>query len=110
MEDSHLADLETAFLIYTATDGIIDYVMELLRWAVELAIKSGLEQIDRELLAQAYEDRIAQAFPTQPNPFNSKIEKNKQAAKRANRASNGTNKRVKSRTLRRSMSDVLSQS
>jgi len=110
MEDSHLADLKTAFLIYTATGGIIDYVMELLRWAAALAIESGLEQIDRELLARAYEDRIAQAFPKQPNPFNSKVEKNQQAAKRANRASNATNKRVKSRKLRRSMSEVLSQS
>jgi type II secretory pathway predicted ATPase ExeA len=110
MKDSHLADLKTAFLIYAATNGIIDYVMELLRWAAALAIECGLEQIDRELLARAYEDRIAQTFPTRPNPFNAKIEKNKQAAKRVSRPSNGTNKRVKSRKLRRSMSDVLSQS
>ena len=111
MKHSHLADLKTAFLIYTATNGVIDYVMELLRWAAALAIKSGSEEIDRELLAQAYEERIAQAFPMQPNPFNPRadINQRKEVHKRA-RVSNATNKRVKPRKLRRSMSDVLSQS
>ncbi len=112
IEDSHLADLKTSFLIYTATDGIIYYVMKLLRTAAALAIESGLARIDCELLAQGYEKRIAKAFPNRPNPFNSKLEpnKSKEAAKRANKVSNATNKRVKRRKLRRSISDVLSQS
>jgi type II secretory pathway predicted ATPase ExeA len=112
MNDSHLADVKTAFLIYTATNGVIDYVMDLLRWAAELAIKSGLERIDQGLLAQAYEERIAQAFPKRPNPFNPQREPTprKEVPRRANRVSNATNKRVKPRKLRRSMSDVLSHS
>jgi len=110
MKDSHLADVKTAFLIYAATNGVIDYVMDLLRWAAKLAIRSGLEQVNHGLLAQAYEERIAQAFPKRPNPFNSKIEisNRKEAAKRANNASNGTNKRVKPRKPKRPISDVLS--
>lgn len=112
MKDSHLADVRTAFLIYTATNGVIDYVMDLVRWATELAIKSGLERIDQNLFAQAYEERIAQAFPKRPNPFNPQRETtpSKEVPKRANRVSNATNKRVKARKLRRSMSEVLSQS
>ncbi len=112
MKDSHLADVKTAFLIYAATNGVIDYVMDLLRWAAKLAIHSGLEQINHELLAQAYEERIAQAFPTRPNPFNNDVELNTRKAirERAHRVSSATNKRVKPRKLNRSMSDILSHS
>jgi len=110
LKDSHLADVETAFLIYTATDGVIDYVMELVRWAAALAIKSGLEQIDNSLLAQAYEERIAQAFPKRPNPFNPQVElkQRTEPLRRASRVPNATNKRVKPRKPKRPMSDVLS--
>lgn len=111
MKDSHLADVNTAFLIYAATNGVIDYVMDLLRWGAKLAIHSGLEHINHELLAQAYEERIAKALPTRPNPFSDvELSTRKAILDRGCKVTNGTNKRVKPRKLQRSMSEILSHS
>ncbi len=109
LENSHLADKETAFLIYSATDGVINYVMKLLRWAAKLAIETGAEQIDYSILAQAYEKRLAQDFPKRPNPFSPQAgaHQRRPPAKRANPITGATNKRVKSRARKQSMSDVL---
>jgi predicted AAA+ superfamily ATPase len=110
LKDSHLAEATTAFLIHSATDGVINYVMKLLRWAAKLALESGLEQIDHSILAQAYEKRLAQDFIKRPNPFNPQANpaQAKVPAKRASPAIDATNKRVKSRKNKRLISDVLS--
>jgi predicted AAA+ superfamily ATPase len=110
LKTSHLADAETAFLIYSATDGVINYVMKLLRWSAALAIKSGVEQIDYSILARAYEERLAQDFKNRPNPFTSQINPQRPSvrAKRANHSSDATNRRVKRRKQKRPMSEVLS--
>jgi len=106
LKNSHLADEETAFLIHSATDGIIIYVMKLLRWAAKLAIETGTEQIDYSILARAYEKRVAQDFPKRPNPFNPQGHQ-RPLAKRATRGTDATNKRVKAQEIKQSMSDVL---
>jgi energy-coupling factor transporter ATP-binding protein EcfA2 len=110
LEDSHLAEATTAFLIHSATDGVINYVMKLLRWAAKLAIECGLEQIDHSILAQAYEKRLAQDFMKRPNPFGPQANSTKlnTPAKRAIHPKDATNKRIKPRNEKRSMSDVLS--
>jgi predicted AAA+ superfamily ATPase len=110
LKNSHLAEATTAFLIHSATDGVINYVMKLLRWAAKLAIESGLEQIDHSILAQAYEKRLAKDFLKRPNPFSPQVNPTKanRPAKRAVRAKDITSKRVKPRKQKRSMSDVLS--
>lgn len=109
LENSHLADEKTALLIYSATDGVINYVMKLLRWAAKLSIETGTEQIDYSILAQAYERRLAQDFPKRPNPFNPQAgaHQRRPPAKRATHVTGATNKRVKSRERRQTMSDVL---
>jgi predicted AAA+ superfamily ATPase len=109
LNDSHLADAETAFLIYSATDGIINYVMKLLRWAAKLAIETGTERIDHPILAYAYEKRLAQDFPNRPNPFNPQAGAD-QPRTRAKRvpALDATNRRVKRRTIKPSISETLS--
>lgn len=109
LEDSHLADEETAFLIYSATDGVINYVMKLLRWAAKLAIETGAEQIEHSILGQAYEKRLAQDFPKRPNPFNPRVSDHQRRApaKRATRGTDATNRRVKPRERKLLMSDVL---
>lgn len=110
LKDSHLAEATTAFLIHSATDGVINYVMKLLRWAARLAIETGVEQIDHPILAQAYEERLAQDFVKRPNPFSPQFNPAdaKRSTKRAIRAKDATNKRVKPREEKRSMSEVLS--
>jgi len=109
LKESHLAETSTAFLIYSATDGVITFVMRLLRKAAALAIESGSEQIDHSILAQAYEERLAQHFKTRPNPFESQVDasQRKMAAKRAPRGIGATSKRVKPRKRKPSMSEVL---
>ena len=107
-ENSDLADKETAFLIYSATDGVINYVMKLLRWAAKLAIESGIEQVDHSILAEAYDARLAQDFPKRANPFNPVGTAPLKRAKRAISAKNATNKRVKPRERKPSLSEVLS--
>ena len=110
LKTSHLADATTAFLIYSATNGVINYVMKLLRWAAKLAIKSGVEQIDNSILAQAYEERIAQDFKNRPNPFTSQFNPRQQSlrTKQAIHSSDATNRRIKPRNEKRTISDVLS--
>ncbi len=109
LRNSHLADTETAFLIHSATGGVINYVMKLLRWAALMAIESGVERIEHSLLAQAYEERLAQDFPKVPNPFISEIASRRLVpARRATLTSDGTNRRVKPRKNKPTISNVLS--
>lgn len=109
LKESHLAEATTAFLIYSATDGVINFVMKLLRWAAKLAIESGSEQIDHSILAQAYEERLAQHFKTRPNPFDPQADASQRtiAAKRAPRGIGATSKRVKPRKRKPRMADLL---
>jgi type II secretory pathway predicted ATPase ExeA len=108
LKDSHLADAETAFLIHSATDGVINYVMKLLRWGARLAIKNGQEQIDLSTLAQAYELRLAQNFGKRPNLFTAGLNIRRTPARRVDHPSDGTNKRVKHRERKIPMSEILS--
>lgn len=108
LKDSHLADFKTAYLIHSATDGVINYLMKLLRWAARMAIETGAEQIDYSILAHAYEERLARDFPKRTNPFNPKVGADQRpTAKRATPATGATNKRVKARQRKPSMSEVL---
>lgn len=109
LKDSQLADVATAFLIYNATDGVINYVMKLLRRAARTAIERGLERIDHSLLAHAYEELLAKEFEHRPNPFLAPSNEPhvKRAADRATPTIGATSKRVKARKRRVNMSDVL---
>jgi hypothetical protein len=109
-KDSHLAQSTTAFLIYSATGGVINYVMKLLRRAATLAVEVGSEQIDHSILAQAYEERLAQDFKNRPNPFHPQVNSH-QSTIPSIRESSGigaTSKRVKPRQRKPSMSELLS--
>ncbi len=67
---SNLSDRNIAFLIFYATNGIISYVMELVRIASLAAIRLSLENISIDLLADAYDESLALAYPDRINPFN----------------------------------------
>jgi hypothetical protein len=66
---------ETAFRLYCATNGYVGYLMKLVRGAAHLAIDRSLDQLDLELLAEAYDERLAARVPSRPNPFIEDIEK-----------------------------------
>jgi Cdc6-like AAA superfamily ATPase len=66
---SNLADDHIARRMYVATNGVIDFVMKLVRRAAELAIDKDVEKIELGLLERAYRERIKAIVPNRPNPF-----------------------------------------
>ncbi len=108
LKDSHLAETTTAFLIHSATEGVINYVMKLLRCAAVLAIELGTEQIDLPILAHAYAKRLEKDFKNRTNPFGHANQPPhlSKSAKRAV-APGAMSRRLKSQKRKPSMSDVL---
>lgn len=68
-EKSQLSSEEMAFRIYYATDGIIGFIMKLIRRATYFAIESELHSLNLEVLAKAYEERLSHRDPKRKNPF-----------------------------------------
>lgn len=73
-ESSNLADSDMAFCFYKATGGIVAHVMKLVRRAAVIALESGQEKLTLEMLALAYEQRLAANNPSNPNPFGEVLE------------------------------------
>ena len=66
---SNLSQPITAFRFYCATNGRVNKVMAIVRKATELALDDSLEALDLDVLAEAYEERLAKTQPDRPNPF-----------------------------------------
>lgn len=71
---SNLQTVETAKRIFFATQGIVGYVMKLVRRAAIMAIDEGADYLDLELLARAYKERLAARMPSRINPFRCDLE------------------------------------
>lgn len=71
---SNLAGKTMSYRFYCATNGVISYVMDLIRMAALNAIELSLETIDLELLADAYDKSLASAYPDRENPFRCDME------------------------------------
>jgi len=99
---SHLASYETALRCFAASDGILRYLMALIRRATYLALEREQEYLDQDLLFQAFRDRLAGERRGIPNPFTDKLpdleelKKNK-AMKQEKGDEQGTNNRSKPR-------------
>lgn len=72
-ERSNLSDPNLSFRIYCASNGVVAYVMKIVRRAAVLAIKSEKMKIDLNALAEAYDELIAPEDITRKNPFLSDI-------------------------------------
>lgn len=108
LECSHLADINTAYLIQKATGGTIAYIMKLVRRAAALALKDGVEMIDYDHLAQAYEELLAKNNPTTQNPFVIDIAKPKhKSVKKTSSPIRTTSNRVRGRKKPLTPSNVL---
>lgn len=70
---AHLAGKTMAYRFYCATNGVISYVMDIVRMAALSAIDLSLETIDLDLLADAYDRCLASAYPDRDNPFRCEI-------------------------------------
>lgn len=66
---SYLASKTMAFRFYCATNGVISYVMDIIRTSALGAIEQARETIDLDLLADAYAMSLASAYPDRENPF-----------------------------------------
>lgn len=71
---SNLPDKTTAFRFYCATNGVISYVMDIVRMAALYAIEQSSETINLDLLANAYNESLASAYPDRENPFQRDME------------------------------------
>jgi hypothetical protein len=66
---ANLAEKTMAYRLYCATNGVIFYVMELIRTAALAAIEQSLDTLDLDLLVDAYDQSLALAYPSRENPF-----------------------------------------
>ena len=66
---ANLFDRTMAFRFYCATNGIISYVMDIVRMAAVSAIEQSLDTVTLELLADAYDSSLLSIYPNRPNPF-----------------------------------------
>jgi GTPase SAR1 family protein len=66
---AHLTHRERAWRCFVASEGVISYLMALLRQATTLALMRGQECLDDMLLAEAFDQRLAGQRRGIPNPF-----------------------------------------
>lgn len=68
-EVSNLGSSEMALRCYYASDGIIAYVMKLIRYGTYVALKQGQEKLDLNILGAAFEEYVYADKPDKVNPF-----------------------------------------
>ena len=72
-EPSHLAGRDIARRIFVASDGLMSHVMALVRGAAHLALARGSERLDMDLLAAAFDHRLAGRRRGVTNPFQGEL-------------------------------------
>jgi GTPase SAR1 family protein len=70
---SHLADPDIAIRLYSASNGIVNYVMKIVRAATHKAIDKSLSSLSLDLLAEAFDEEIRHIFPSKPNVFRTTV-------------------------------------
>jgi len=108
-EPSHLASREIAWRCFVASEGIIGYVMALVRRATALALSQGREHLDAVLFEEAFTQRLAGKRRGIPNPFTGDLPIRPQRLDQQIQSTpGGTNGRSKSRKKhKKTMKDVL---
>lgn len=66
---SHLSELDLARRFYYASDGVVAYVMKLVRYGTYLALQQHREQLDLDILAVAFDKYVHADKPRKVNPF-----------------------------------------
>ncbi len=105
---SNLSDEYTAMRFYYASDGVVAYVMKLIRFGTYLALQSNQEKLDYSLLATAFEKVVRADKPNKLNPFVANelvIEPSNSSP--SNMVSDSTNNRLKSKSKKLLVSEVL---
>ena len=68
-DKSNLACEDMAMRLYYASDGIIAYLMKLIRYGTNLALNTQKEKLDLNVLAVAFEQHVSSDKPRKKNPF-----------------------------------------
>ena len=107
-EASNLALFDTAIRLYYASDGIIAYVMKLIRYGSYLALKQNQSKLNLHLLALAFDKSVRADKPEKINPFISdKFEKLEILSPQQDCEVGATSKRIKSKSLASKSNQVL---
>jgi hypothetical protein len=107
---SNLSDHEMAFRIFCATYGLIGYVMKLVRRAAIMAIDRATDCLDIELLAEAYDERLAAGISGRVNPFRAKLGALKtRPLPEVDYVTKRSNRRLKPKVMRHSSTDVFTR-
>jgi predicted AAA+ superfamily ATPase len=72
-ERSQLGSTQIAFRFYCATNGIVSYIMDIIKGACYLAFDTGAQLLNLDTLADAYDSRFALEFPERVNPFRQEV-------------------------------------
>lgn len=70
---SNLSDLEMAFRFYYASDGVVAYVMKIIRNATAKSLMVRQEHLTLEVLSQTYDEVIGANNPKKRNPFSTDV-------------------------------------
>jgi Cdc6-like AAA superfamily ATPase len=109
-ERANLADDDMALRFYCATNGVIDFIMKIVRRASELAIDRNLRRLDLNVLARGYKDRLAPMDLKRPNPFVVDLETLKiKPFKESILGIMATNRRVKAKKSEPTLSELFSR-
>lgn len=105
---SNLSALDTSMRFYYASDGVIAYVMKLIRYGTYLAFTQEQESLNSNVLAAAFEKYVRADKPNKVNPFISDDFEIKSSKKVANKCVVGaTNNRIKPKSKNLKAIDVL---
>lgn len=66
---SGLANLQVARQLHYASDGVVHYVMKLIRSGTEMALRQGKPTLDQSILAEAFQSYVWHVKPHKSNPF-----------------------------------------
>lgn len=108
-EKSHLADIDLAERFFYASDGVVAYVMKLIRYGTHLALQQRIEKLDHSVLAASYQQHVSSDKPGKVNPFSiDQLKKELYPDKlHPNLNTKGTNSRIKGKREPVRASDVL---
>lgn len=111
VEASNLASEDTAIRLYYASDGIIAYVMKLIRYGTYLALNQEQPQLNLNLLAEAFDQYVRADKPEKINPFlGDKWENLELVPPQQNLEVGATSGRIKSKSQPLKSSQVLRSS
>ncbi|MEL6930221.1 MAG: hypothetical protein AAFO95_16520 [Cyanobacteria bacterium J06600_6] len=98
---SNLSELDLARRFYYACDGVVAYVMKLIRYGTYLALQQDKEYLDISILAVAFEKYVHADKPDKMNPFLSDEFDLPEIKKAHSEFTDATNNRLRSAKKRR---------